>query len=264
MLFGMPTLIETETAQESAALCRELGLDFVELNMNMPQYQLNALHEDDLIGLAENYGIFFTVHLDENLNVSDFNPYVAEAYLRTVRETIAFAKNIGAPIINMHLAQGVYFTLPNEKRYLFEEYKERYLQSMGDLVSLCENAIGDSKIRICVENCDGFHDFQKEAIAMLLESPCFALTYDVGHNHSCGGRDEGYILENKDSLCHMHLHDALGRKNHLALGSGELELDRLLALASERDCRVVLETKTVEALKSSVSWLRARGYMSNI
>jgi len=264
MLFGMPTLIERPDAEDSAALCRELGLDFLELNMNMPQYRMGALNAERLRDIGERYGIFFTIHLDENLNVSDFNPYVADAYLRTVRETIAFAKNIGAPIINMHLAQGVYFTLPNEKRYLFEEYKERYLQSMGDLVSLCENAIGDSKIRICVENCDGFHDFQKEAIALLLESPCFALTYDVGHNHSCGGRDEGYILENKDSLCHMHLHDALGRKNHLALGSGELELDRLLALASERDCRVVLETKTVEALKNSVSWLRARGYMRNI
>lgn len=264
MLFGMPTLIERPDAEDSAALCRDLGLDFLELNMNMPQYRMGALNAERLRDIGEKYGIFFTIHLDENLNVSDFNPYVAEAYLRTVRETIAFAQNIGAPIINMHLAQGVYFTLPNEKRYLFEEYKEHYLQSMREFVSLCENAIGDSKIMICVENCDGFHDFQKEAIAMLLESPCFALTYDVGHNHSCGGRDEGYILENKDSLCHMHLHDALGKQNHLALGAGEMDIEKYIRLASEREYRVVLEAKTVEALKSSVSWLRARGYMRNM
>ena len=125
MLFGMPTLIERPDAEDSAALCRELGLDFLELNMNMPQYRMGALNAERLRDIGEKYGIFFTIHLDENLNVSDFNPYVADAYLRTVRETIAFAKNIGAPIINMHLAQGVYFTLPNEKRYLFEEYKEK-------------------------------------------------------------------------------------------------------------------------------------------
>ena len=255
MLFGMPTLIENDNAEASAALCRELGLSFVELNMNMPQYQLDALDIGELLRLKEAYGIFFTIHLDENLNISDFNPYVAEAYMRTVAETIALAREIGAPIINMHLAGGVYFTLPTERRYLFEEYKERYLGSMRDFVSLCEEAIGDSGIKICVENCDGYHGFQKEAIALLLSSPVFALTYDVGHNHGCGGKDEEFILQNKDSLCHMHLHDALGSKNHLALGTGEMDIEKYIRLAEERSCRVVVEAKTVEALKKSVAWL---------
>ena len=38
--FGMPTLIELNTLEESAALCRELGLKFIELNMSFPQNQL--------------------------------------------------------------------------------------------------------------------------------------------------------------------------------------------------------------------------------
>ena len=257
MLFGMPTLIENNNAEASAALCRELGLSFVELNMNMPQYQPEALDGAELLRLKQAYGIFFTIHLDENLNVSDFNPHVAEAYMRTVAETISLAKEIGAPIINMHLAAGVYFTLPTEKRYLFEEYKERYLQSMRDFISLCEEAIGDSGIKICIENCDGYHGFQKEAIALLLSSPVFGLTYDVGHNHGCGGKDEEFILQNKASLCHMHLHDAIGSKNHLALGTGEMDIEKYIRLAEERSCRVVVEAKTIEALKKSVSWLNA-------
>ena len=32
--------------------------------------------------------------LDENLNVSDFNPYVAEAYTKTVADTIEIAKQL--------------------------------------------------------------------------------------------------------------------------------------------------------------------------
>ena len=35
---GMPTLLEAAGAEESAALCAELGLQFVELNMNLPEY----------------------------------------------------------------------------------------------------------------------------------------------------------------------------------------------------------------------------------
>lgn len=38
--FGMPTLIELSTISDCVKLCKELNLDFIELNMNMPQYQV--------------------------------------------------------------------------------------------------------------------------------------------------------------------------------------------------------------------------------
>ena len=88
MDLGMPTLIELPEVEDCAALCAELGLQFVELNMNMPQFQTDSLEESRLAKLSEKYGIYYTIHLDENLNVSDFNPLVAEAYLHTVQETI--------------------------------------------------------------------------------------------------------------------------------------------------------------------------------
>ncbi|WP_259473503.1 hypothetical protein [Clostridium estertheticum] len=34
--FGMPTLIETNSIESCVKLCKELGLDFIELNMNLP------------------------------------------------------------------------------------------------------------------------------------------------------------------------------------------------------------------------------------
>ncbi len=256
MLYGMPTLIETETLEECAALCKELELDFIELNMNLPQYQLDRIDICQFKNIADKNGIFYTVHLDENLNISDFNPYIADAYIRTVKETITIAKELGVPVINMHMAKGVYFTLPDRKVYLFSEYREQYLNSIAVFRDICEEVIGDSDIMICIENCDGYTDYQKEAIGILLQSKKFGLTFDVGHNHGIGGVDEAYIIENKDRLCHMHLHDAEGRKNHLALGTGELDVSKYLSLAEECKCRIVLETKTVEGLKKSVEYLR--------
>lgn len=61
------------------------------------------------------------------------------------------------------------------------------------------------------------------SLSILLQSPVFGLTFDVGHNHGCGNLDEAYIVKNKDHLCHMHMQDALGKKNHLAPGTGENE-----------------------------------------
>ena len=254
--YGMPTLIETSTLPECAKLCAELGLDFIELNMNLPQYQLPKIDVEYFKSIADKYGIYYTIHLDENLNVCDFNSYVADAYIKTVADTIKIAKQLAIKVLNMHMAKGVYFTLPDRKVLLFSEYKEQYLKSIVDFRNMCESGISDSDIKICIENCDGYEDFQKEAIELLLESNVFALTFDVGHNHGIGAADEEFIMKYKDFLNHIHLHDAKGRKNHLALGTGELNVEKYINLAKEQNCRMVLETKTIDGLKQSVEWLK--------
>ena len=154
------------------------------------------------------------------------------------------------------MARGVYFTLPDRKVYLFSEYKEQYSESIVSFRNMCETAVGDANIKICIENCDGYEDFQKEAIEMLLESKVFALTFDVGHNHGIGGTDEEFVMKHKDRLHHIHLHDAEGTKNHLALGTGEMNIEKYINLANEHNCRAVLETKTIDGLKQSVEWLK--------
>lgn len=252
---GMPTLIETRTLEECAKLCGELELDFIELNMNLPQYQLDKIDVKFFKSIADKYGIYYTIHLDEDLNISDFNPYVSEAYTKTVANTIEIAKQIGVRVLNMHMARGVYFTLPDRKVYLFSEYKEQYLESIVAFRNMCDVAIGYADIKICIENCDGYEDFQKEAIELLLKSKVFALTFDVGHNHGIGGTDEEFIMKHGNRLSHIHLHDAQGRKNHLALGTGEMDIEKYLSLAKEQNCRVVLETKTIDGLKQSVEWI---------
>lgn len=253
---GMPTLIETDTLEECAALCRELNLDFIELNMNLPQYQLDKINVSYFKDVADKYEIFYTIHFDENLNVSDFNQYIADGYRRTVIETIELAKELNIPVINMHLSKGVYFTLPDRKVYLFSEYIEQYLHSIMDFRIACEKAIGDCDIKICIENCNGYTEFQKEGLKLLLESLVFGLTFDIGHNHSCGGLDQLYIMENEDKLCHMHMHDALAGKDHLPLGKGELNIHKYLKLAASHNCLIVLETKTVDGLRESVNLIR--------
>ena len=83
--FGMPTLIENRTLQENIDLCKSLGLKFIELNMNFPEYQLEGFEKtDELIETADKAGIYYTIHLDENLNIADFNKLVSDAYLDTV------------------------------------------------------------------------------------------------------------------------------------------------------------------------------------
>lgn len=259
MIFGMPTLIELDTIDECAVLCKELNLKFIEISMSLPQYTNDSFDVAKFRSIADEYGIFYTIHLDENVNFSDFNSYAADACKRYITDTIQLAKELVVPTINMHFHRGEHFTLPDRKIDLYAVYREHYIKSIYAFRDMCENAMGNANIKICIENCNGYPDFQKEALDILLQSHVFGLTFDIGHNHGCGNLDEPYIIENKEHLCHMHMHDALGKKNHLALGTGELDIDKYLSLAKDQECSVVLETKTIEGLKQSVNWLCKRG-----
>ena len=63
LILGMPPLIELPDLEDCAKLCRELGLQFVELNMNLPQYQPDQMDVSALSWIAQQYRIGYTLHL---------------------------------------------------------------------------------------------------------------------------------------------------------------------------------------------------------
>ena len=260
--FGMPTLIETKTVREMAALCGELGLSFMELNTNFPLHQPHLLGAEELNALAEKYGITYTIHLNDEMPVAEFSPSVAEGYRQAVLQAIELAKRIGAKKLNMHLAEGAHYTMPDKIIYFYDAYLQDYLRGMAQFRDVCEEAIGDSGIMICMENVTGFRDFQLAALEILLQSPAFGLTLDIGHNYCTHSADEKWILDHADRLHHMHMHDAKdGKKDHQALGAGEIDIPRFVELAQKHNCTVVLETKTVSGLRDSVEWIRKNGLL---
>ena len=272
MQFGMPTLIENKTLEDNINLCSSLGLNFIELNMNFPEYQVDLLEETDrLIEFADKAGIYYTIHLDENLNIADFNRLVSDAYLETVRRSIEVTKALlplrdsygdaSQPLtLNMHMHHGIYITLPDRKVQMYDRDFDTYMKSFSVFREKCEEWIGDSDIMIAVENTDGFREYEKKAIEFLLESQKFGLTWDIGHSKATGEKDVPFIMSHKDHLIHFHIHDGseVPPRNHLALGDGEIDLKERLSLAEQRNARCVLETKTIEALKKSVLWLSVK------
>ncbi|MGN1020419.1 MAG: sugar phosphate isomerase/epimerase family protein [Aristaeellaceae bacterium] len=263
MTFGMPFLLETATLADACRLCRELGLSFVELNANFPACQAERLNAEELLRLKRAYGVAFTFHAEEECDPFAFQRRVREAWLEDLRQIMALAVAADMPVINMHLPHGVYITLPGEKVYLYERYRDGYLRAAEELRALCEACLSGSDVRVAVENTDGFRPHEREAVDLLLASPRFGLTLDIGHCHGAGDADLPFYRERAQRMIHMHGHDALGRRNHLALGDGEIDLAARFAWAEENGARVVLETKTIDALRASVArlpaYLPARG-----
>lgn len=263
MDFGMPTLIESKSLEECAALCRELGLKFIELSMEMPEYQPERMGLERFAEAADKYGIYYTLHFEDGMNPWASNDRVAAAYTETVLRTVETAKRLSIPILNMHFYEGTYFTLPDRKVYVYKEYHEEFMRKVTAFRDVCTDAIGDSGIKITVENTRAFMaDYVAEGIDVLLQSPVFGLTFDTGHDAARGFKQFPLIERNLDRLCHMHLHDySEERGDHLPIGEGTLDIDRYLKLAREHKCRVLLETKTAEGVRRSAARVKEMGLL---
>ena len=255
----MPTLIELNTLEDNAKVCNELGLDFIEINMNLPQYQTTSMSAEYLKYLQEQYGVFFTFHLPEDIDIAHLNDKIRAVNHEIVIDTLSLMKAIGSSKLNMHMSRGIYFTLPGEKINLYEKFNEKYSRNIVEFREKIIAIIGKSEIRITIENTGVFNNkYLINAVDLLLESESFSLTWDIGHDHSSGNLDRQFMKERVERISHMHIHDAVAEKNHLQLYTGELDIDGFIRMIEERNMTAVIETKTIFALEKSVLSLNER------
>ncbi len=262
MKFGLPTMIECKDIDECVMLAKSFGIDFVEINMSFPQYNYNNLSSEHLKELKEKYGVFFTIHADEMLSPFDFNTDVSECYFEVMRRTIRFALLLDMPIINLHLQKGVYATLPDRVVFLNDEYREEYIRRVRDFILMCEEEIGNNRLKIAIENVDTnpFTPSQIDALGLFMQSSVFALTLDVGHLACLMEKDFHIFKKYPEKLKHMHLHDSDGKHAHLPLGTAGVDIGAMLSLLpAEATCLV--EVKNVAGLEESVKYLISKGYM---
>jgi sugar phosphate isomerase/epimerase len=255
MNFGMPTLLELNGLQENVELCKRLGLSFIEINCNVPEFQVDAMNPDELRRITQETGIFFSLHLDEYLSITDPNPKISEAYIQSVLESIEFAKKAQIKRLTMHMLPGVVFTLPTEKIYVYQKYNDYYRDRLKMFRDLVEAAIGSHDLKLCVENTEGFKPYMRAGVELLLESKAFGLTYDCGHIQRYDKVDLDFMQKHQKSIQHMHFHDVLGKEDHKPLGEGDIDLKHELEFASLNPIDVVIELKSIDALEKAVKVL---------
>lgn len=264
MKYGMPTLIELDTLEDNVLLCKALNLDFVEINMNFPEYQLDNLDHEELNRLQLEHSVFFTFHLAEDIDIGHLNATIREAYLKDLFNTLELMSKIGATVLNMHMSKGIFVTLPERKINIYEQYINRYNANILTFKNKVSPILKDKGIQIYIENT-GIYDrtYIKEAVSQLLSDESFRLTWDVGHDHSSGHKDKAYMYQNLDKIHHYHIHDAIASQNHMTLYDGDIDVEAFFKLADTSSSTVVIETKTINALKASINRLNQRGSYAN-
>lgn len=258
--FGMPTLIEKNSIADNVILCKELGLDFVELNMNLPYCMPENNSTDTMIALKNKYDIEFTVHFPEDVDFGCFYEEMRQANIILYKKIATWASEFGAEKINIHLNPGVYFTLPNKKMFVYEKNKSMFVEKFMNSMESIRNISEPLGLKVCIENTK-VKEFAEETFLKLCDMSNIFFTWDVGHDAMSGCRMEKIYLKNPRKVAHMHLHDYNGKSDHQVLFDGNIPLNERIKFAQDNDLTILVETKTTEALEESVMRLKNAGLL---
>ena len=246
MKFGMPTLVTFNNILENIEFAKNNNLDFIELNMDLP-YCLDIEKED-----LTRYNKEFTMHISEKVNVASLNENLRVSYLNeAIREINLGIKN-NIKKFTLHIDSGVYFTLPTEKFFLNEKYKDIYIKHLNESCKVLNEIAKENDISINFENTK-IHKFTYKAFEIINNYEYLGYTLDIGHNEKNKNKAyEELIKTNK--IRHIHLHDYDGKTDHLTIGEGIIDLNKYTTLLKNN--YTVIEIKVQDELVNSINYLR--------
>ena len=254
MLLGMPTLIELDSLEENIHLCHELNLHFIELNMDLPYCNFKQMDIHKIKDLLDKHNLFLTMHFPEQADLGNYNEIIRESNLTLFQSYLPYMKQLKIQKINLHFNEGIYFTLPTKKEYIYQKNIENYRINWIDSLSKFVN----HGLTICIENTQT-PDFKVKEIEHLLSAlPRLMLTWDIGHDNRFENKVEDVYVKNQQRIKHFHLHDVIGQQDHLEIGKGEINFSKYLPYMQE-ESTVVIEVKTKEGLTNSV--IAFRGFL---
>lgn len=248
MLLGMPQLYEFDTIEENLILCKELGLDFVELNLNFG-YCRAEMEAKTVCDLLKKYNLQATLHFYDE---ADFGSYdeVVEAYLILLDRYASLGKGY-IKQINVHNIPGPVVTISGAKNYIYEKEYDVYIKRLINNFKRAEEICKRNDINMVIENTDNIPSYMKRTYKDLYDNG-FRFCYDIGHD----GLSYDIIYEiNKElnlPFDEFHIHDGTRKKCHLALGDGEIDIKKFKDLAIKNNAFVVLEVKQKSDLLVSV------------
>lgn len=256
---GMPTLMEFHSLEENISLCKELGLDFIELNMDLPIFTPETLSAEELNRYRKEYQVDFTVHLPEEFNFTSFHPAVRRGHIERCKEAIVWASAANIKILNMHINNGIYFTMPDSKIWVNEKFENEFLSLFRkSYQEILEFAVVHG-VKICHENTRNFYlPFIEKGLEDIRDLNGFYLTWDVGHDAKCDFRETPIFESLMEHIVHMHLHDFNEKGDHQELYTGMVPINDRLRLAEKNELSVVIEIKTSQALRNSVEKIKRK------
>lgn len=251
MKFGMPAMIEYNTIEENVKLATHLNLSFVELNLDLPYCALT----EEIKDLTQKYNIEFTVHLSEKLDVGELDIDIRNAYLKKIEAIIKMGSQLNIKKYNLHLDPGIHFSLPNKKVFIYEKYLDEYKRNLKDSCIFLDNLAKKFDVEIMFENLK-LPNYLKEGFNIVSTFDNLFFTLDMGHDLKNSSNAEEFFLTYNNKINHIHIHDFNGKTDHIALGTGIMNIKNKISLIKKLNVYAVIEVKREKDLIESVNYLQ--------
>lgn len=254
MKIGMPALVEYNTINELVDLCLKLKLNFIELNMNLPYNFIENIKPKELKNITNETNIEFTMHMPDDADLGTFYDSVRNGYVELFSNTIDWAEEAGVMLLNMHIIEGAKMTLPDKKVFIYEQYSEDFQNNFVKSIVKLSKKAEKRNVILAIENSSNFgKTYIQKTLDKSILYPNVKLTWDTGHDAVSKFTDKQYLMLHESKIAHMHMHDAVGTKDHQVLFEGELNINELFKFAEQKNIRTLIEVKSSEALEKSIS-----------
>lgn len=189
---------------------------------------LNDEEIDWLVARAAEHGITYTIHFPLDAAPASHHTERWLGWLEQMKQTIVMAGRVDCPVIVLH--PGVIdcpgIEPENATESLRKDAVDNLLRFLGEVEPLAQNA----GTVICLENMhhregDVVRSYQQLIdVVDIIDSPAVRITLDVGHAFIHDGLPEA-VEAFGNRVYHVHLDDALDGKDHMEIGTGELDME---------------------------------------
>jgi len=214
---------------------------------------LNRSEINFLKSLLKNYNVL--IH-GPFVHLSLISPHqeVREITIKRYLQTLKVAKILGAKLVTLHAGTKIKFLSQKQAiKILIPSLRKLRKNYKGKIPFTIENLPPESGgVR------DHYPASLKDLSYLKKLLPWLNFTVDIGHAFQSRenlDKISNFLRKYKNSVLDIHLHDAtLNREAHLALGKGELNLDKFFRLLKEINYNNYVSLETVTKEDTYNSW----------
>lgn len=256
MKFGLPIFIDIKTLDEHVEICRESGLSFIEIDMDI--YQFNM---DKIDSLFENINkvndIYFNISLPVSYDFGSFESGLRGLYRDNLNAIIEKSEKNRVHSINYTINPGIGYSFFEDQVYLydkhFKDFKENTLESLSKVIESCDSKGIDFLIK---NNGFWYRNYMRKIINYLLGFKRVGLTWDIVNDAASDYKEKIFIMENLHRIKSLYISDYLNDHRNQPLFSGNIDLSSYFSIAKRINADVLIDVKTLNEFKNSLKLLR--------
>ena len=207
---------------------------------------------DRFAELLPSYDLSYSVHAPIcDINIASISDPVREASMKEMLDTIDAASRLDIDRVTIH---------PGLSSMSVHGIEERYLAHAKDSMKVLDRASREYGVTLAIENMPEMYFFLGRTASELndiVSGTDLGICFDIGHANTTGQID-AMIDTFGDRIANIHIHDNNGgRDEHLTIGKGSIDFDRVLGKLESYTHNYVIESKTFESAVESQSLLES-------